>query len=696
MRKEVIESYKKKSKEIVSKMTLSEKVSQLRHHSKAIPKYNIEKYNWWNECLHGVARAGLATIFPQAIAMASTFSEDIMYKVGDIISTEARAKHHEFVRNGKREIYQGLNFWTPNINIYRDPRWGRGQETYGEDPILTSNLGVAFIKGLQGDNGEYMKALACAKHFAVHSGPEGERHSINVKVNKKDLHETYLYAFKRAVIDAKVEAVMAAYNMVNDESCCASKTLLEDILRGEWGFDGHVVSDCGGLFDIMLKHKATLNPLKAVSLAIKSGLDLECGTFYSILPLAVKFGVVSEEYVDKSVERLLVARMKLGMFDSNCPYNSIPYSENAKKEHEDYAITVAEKAMVLLKNDGILPLKENSDSKIGLFGYNATNEIAYLGNYFGTPSSFITLKDAFSSVENLVYSYAFGKEKRTKESDREFEKSIDLAKSCDIVVLATGLDSTMEGEAGDTGAGAEGIIGEQGDRESINLPKNQLDFIDRLHKLGKKIIVCNFSGGAVSFESIERKVSAILQCWYPGAKGGKAIYNILFGKVNPSGRLPLTFYKSDDDLGDFRDYNMTNKTYRYFKGEPMYSFGYGLSYSNFEYNGASIARGEDSITIDFEVKNVSNIDGDEVCEVYIKYLDDMTQPLIKFLASKRVFIKANSTQKVSIDIRKDAILGYNDNGEQIVVSGNYKIYVGGSQPKYSKVLEIDTKEKDIF
>lgn len=675
--------------DIVSKMTLCEKVSQLRHHSKALPKHGITEYNWWNECLHGVARAGKATVFPQAIGMAATFSEEILYKVGDIISTEARAKHHEFMRADSHKIYQGLNFWSPNINIYRDPRWGRGQESYGECPVLTSKLGVAFIKGLQGDDENYLKVCACSKHFAVHSGPEAERHSLDVVVGEKDLAETYLYAFKKSVIDADVESIMTAYNMVNGESCCASKTLIKDILRGEWGFDGHVVSDCGGLFDIIFQHKATYNPLKAVAMAINNGLDLECGQFYSILPIAVKLGYVREEVVDKALARLISAKIKMGMFDDDCKYNNIPYSENCKREHEDYAIEVAEKSIVMLKNDGVLPLAKVC-GKVGVFGYNATNELAYLGNYYGTPTSFTTLLDGMNNRlgDDIVYSQAFRLAGLRKKGGKlEYDRAISLAKDCKYVIVATGLDSSLEGEAGDAGAGADGIVGKQGDRESINLPSIQQQFISELAIIGNRVIVVNFSGGAISFESIKDKVSAILQVWYPGAKGGEAIARIIFGECSPSGRLPLTFYAKDGDLGDFYDYSMRNKTYRYFAGEAAYPFGYGLSYTSFEYNNMSIVDSNDKIIVTASLTNTGDVLSDEVVQVYMSYITDDSQPIIKLIATKRVSLESREVITVSIDIEKEKLLAFDCDGKQVVLSGDYNIFIGGGQPKYSKCLQ---------
>ena len=685
--------------EIVSKMSLTEKISQLRHHSKALPKHGIKEYNWWNECLHGVARAGLATVFPQAIAMAATFSDDVLYKVADIISTEARAKHHEFDRNGSRKIYQGLTFWSPNLNIYRDPRWGRGQETYGEDPVLTASLGNAFIKGLQGNDDKYLKVSACAKHFAVHSGPESERHSIDVNVCKKDLRETYLYAFKSAVVNAKVESVMSAYNMVNGESCCASKTLIQDILRDEWGFSGHVVSDCGGVFDVLLKHKVTRNPLKAVALAINNGLDLECGAFFSILPVAVACGYVSEAVVDKAICRLITTKLKLGMFDNDCVYNTISYSENASKKNEDYAIEVARKCIVMLKNDCCLPLAENK-YKVGLVGYNATNELAYLGNYFGTPSSFINMADDLKNRlgDNLIYRQAIGLTDYIKGKGAEkYKNALEDTKDCEYVIVATGLDSTLEGEAGDAGAGAAGIVGEQGDRQSISLPSIQKKLIRDLFDRGKKVIIVNFSGGCVSFEGVEDKVSAILQAWYIGAKGGVAIGDILFGKACPSGRLPLTFYKNDLDLGDFHDYSIANKTYRYFGGDVAYPFGFGMSYNQYKYSNLNINLAHDEISVKFDIECLGEFDSDEVAQVYLKYLDgDKSQPNIKLIAAKRVAIKSMGKINLELVLQKNLLMAYNDNGDEFLPDGRFEISVGGGMPKYAEcVSKIITNEQII-
>lgn len=677
---------------LIDSMTLVEKTSQLQHANKGISRLGMKEYNWWNECLHGVARAGVATVFPQSICMAATFGKELLHKTGDIISTEARAKYNVAQKNNDFGIYKGLTFWSPNVNIYRDPRWGRGQETYGECPTLTSRLAVEFIKGLQGDDPHYLKVSACAKHFAVHSGPESIRHSMNAVCSKKDLIETYLPAFEASVREAKVESVMAAYNMVNGESCAASPTLLQNILRNKWGFNGHVVSDCGGLFDILLHHHATFNPLKAVALAINNGLDLECGKFFAILPIAVKLGYVKEKTVDIALKRTLITKQKLGLLGNPTPYDNIDESVISCKEHTDFAIQMAEKGIVLLKNDGILPVKENEINKVGLFGINAENEVAYLGNYCGTPDEFITLKDAMKELFKDKLSYhptipLTGKLKKNILHD--IDSSIEAAKDCDIIVLCTGIDSSIEGEAGDAGAGKEGIIGEQGDRVSLSLPEIQLYFLSKLSTLGKKLIVCNFSGGAINLAPCVNSVNAVLQCWYPGAKGGKAIVNILTGKVNPSGKLPVTFYASADDLPAFDDYSMHNRTYRYFNGTPLFPFGYGLSYTTFKYVNMKLCGDiENGVDIKVTVENSGNYDGDEIVQIYLSYPENLKdQPFYKLVAFERVFVPADGSKTIKLHLDKQEFAHVNSNGDKLVAQGEYTIYCGGGQPKYLECLK---------
>lgn len=673
--------------DLINSMKLSEKAGQLQHANKGISRLGIKKYNWWNECLHGVARAGIATVFPQSICMAATFGKDLLYKAGDIISTEARAKYNVAQKKGDYGIYKGLTFWSPNINIFRDPRWGRGQETYGECPTLTSKLAVEFIKGLQGNNPDFLKVSACAKHFAVHSGPESIRHSMNAVCSKKDLYETYLPAFEACVKEAKVESVMAAYNMVNGESCAASPTLLQKILRDDWGFDGHVVSDCGGLFDILLHHHATYNPLKAVALAINNGLDLECGKFFAILPLAVKLGYVKESTLNNALKRTLITKQKLGLLGNPTPYDDIDEKVISCKEHTDFAIEMAEKGIVLLKNNEILPLDTSKINKIGLFGTNAENKLAYLGNYYGTPDEFITLADAMQDIfrEKLTYCSVIpltGKTNKKIQKDMDF--ALESAKDCDVIVYCTGIDSSIEGEAGDAGAGKEGIIGEQGDRTSLSLPEIQLKLLSELSKLGKNLIVCNFSGSAMDLSPCLDCADAVLQCWYPGAKGGKAIVNILTGKANPSGKLPVTFYSSVNDLPDFEDYSMKNRTYRYFTGKPLFPFGYGLSYTSFEYSDFEIIGDiENGIKIKVSIKNAGKFDGEEIVQIYLSYPEHLkNQPVYKLIAFERVFIPCGETTEVTLHLTTQDFFYIDDDGNKQLAKGNYTIYCGGGQPKY--------------
>lgn len=686
MKEEFIKFHKTFALSVCLQMTFNQKVSQLRHHSKAIKKLGIKEYNWWNECLHGVARAGLATVFPQAIAMAATFDCDTLYNVGDIISTEARAKFNLAQKTNDFGIYKGLTFWSPNINIYRDPRWGRGQETYGECPTLTSKLAVSFIEGLQGNDDKYLKVSACAKHFAVHSGPEAERHFFDCKISKKDLYETYLTAFENAVKIARVESVMTAYNRLNGEPCSCSKTLLRDILRNDWGFDGHVVSDCGAVGDIIFNHKTEPNTLKATKLALVNGLDLECGIFFSMLAFTSHGNKTVRNAVDRAVTKLLTTRSKLGMFASDCVYDKLNESVIACAEHENYAISTAEKGIVLLKNNGVLPL--NNLSNTALFGYNATNNFAYLGNYYGEPSSIINVLDALKdSNPSLPFSVAFpicGS--LNNEQIREYEKAVSLAKQNETIIICCGIDSTIEGEAGDTGAGKDGIIGEQGDRRTIGLPQIQIKFIEEVSKLQKRIILLNFSGGAISFSPILDKVDAILQCWYPGAKGGIAIKNILLGNVSPSGKLPVTFYNSDNDLSDFKDYSLKNRTYRYFNGAPQFPFGYGLSYTKFLYKNVLFKNNNDNITISFDIENSGDFDSDEVSQLYLSYPKQYTaQPNYKLIDFKRAFIAQKATVNLEFCLTKDSLSAINENGEKVFLNGIHKLYLCNCAPNFANI-----------
>jgi beta-glucosidase len=683
IKKEYIEDYKKAAAELVSKMTLTEKVSQLRNKSMALPKLGIKEYEWWNEGIHGVARAGIATVFMQAIGMAATFSEEILEKVADIISTEARAKYNEAQRNNDYGRYKGLTIWAPAINIYRDPRWGRGHETYGEDPYLTARLAVAFVKGLQGEDEKYLKTAACAKALCAYSGPEAERHSFDAKVSVKDLYETYLPQFEAAVKEGNVESIMGAYNRVNGEAACASPTLMEDILRKKWGFDGHFLSDCGAVKDIFHSHKITRNPIKAVALALKAGCDLECGRHYGLLYWAKKLGYVKEEDINRALIRLLTTRYKLGMFDENCPFNNIPIEVNACEAHENYAVEVAEKGIVLLKNDGLLPLKENL-GRVFITGFNASNKVAYLGNYNGEPTSFIMVPEGVA-LYNKDSVFLEGVHLYRKDKDETAKnKALEEASKADVILVCTGLDSSVEGEDGD--ADANFLEGASGDRGTLELPKVQKDYLNDLIKTGKKIVILNFSGGSINLSDYENSesVSAILQCWYAGARGGLAIANVLFGKANPSGKLPVTFYESGADLPPLEDYSMENRTYRYYKGKVVYPFGHGLSYTKFKYENArvynSIASGD--LKLELDLTNVGDLSGEEVVQVYLSYpKKDYALPIRSLIKFKRVSLDRGEKVKLSFNLTPNDFETINPNGERVLLEGEYTLSVGGIEIK---------------
>ncbi|MGN0447410.1 MAG: glycoside hydrolase family 3 C-terminal domain-containing protein [Acutalibacteraceae bacterium] len=662
-------------KSLAEKLSVNELISQLMHYSKGIDRLKIKPYVWWNEALHGVARAGIATVFPQAICMAASFSEALMFQVAGIISTEARAKFNESQINKDYGIYKGLTMWSPNINIYRDPRWGRGQETYGEDPYLTSILGCAFIKGLQGDNPEYIKTAACAKHFAVHSGPEEDRHSFNAVVTKKDMFETYLPAFKKAVIDAKVCGIMGAYNCVNGEACCASETLIKKLLRDSWGFDGYFVSDCGALPDIVYHHKLARNPLKGASMALNAGCDLECGKFYRLLYFAYIKKYISKDTLLKSVSRLLAVRSSLGMFDKDCPYNSISPGENAIAKHEELSVKSAEQGIVLLENNGILPLKNNGQ-KILIVGYNAENDLAYLGNYCGTPKRFCKVAEAIKSF-NTDTEYVQGYSYNIKDNNALQNQAVEKAKNADLILFCSGLDCSFEGEqAGELLQGGGGMLGEQGDRQSLMLPEVQQILLEKLFALNKKITVLNFSGGCIDLRECKKHADAVLQCWYPGAMGGKAIANILFGSVSPSGKLPITFYNSIDDLPDFEDYSMANRTYRYYSGEVQYPFGYGLTYTDFKLNSCCI----DGKEIKCIIKNIGKFDCYETLQLYMTCpKTDYVNPIRSLIKIERFHLKSGEEKEISITLKDSDFYSVNESGDTLYLSGRYGLHLSDGQ-----------------
>lgn len=587
------EEARKKAEALVEKMTLEEKAEQLKYGAPALKRLGIPAYNWWNEGLHGVARAGQATVFPQAIGMAATFDTDLVKEMADVVATEGRAKYNAYSGKNDRDIYKGLTFWSPNVNIFRDPRWGRGHETYGEDPYLTSRLGVAFVEGLQGDS-ETMKAAACAKHFAVHSGPEAVRHEFDAEATPKDMEETYLPAFQALVQEAGVEAVMGAYNRTNGEPCCGSPKL-QKILRKDWGFDGHFVSDCWAIRDFHEHHMVTKNARESAALAINNGCDLNCGNTYLHILGAVQDGLVSEETITEAAIRLFTTRYLLGLFDGS-EYDTIPYTEVESPAHLALAEKAAAESFVLLKNNGILPLDKSKIRTIGVIGPNANSRAALVGNYHGTASRYVTVMEGLQDYlgEDVRVLTSIGCElfrDRTENlafpADRLSEAKI-VADNSDVVVLCVGLDETLEGEEGDTGNSYA-----SGDKMDLQLPQVQRDLMEAVKETGKPVVLCLMAGSDIDLSYASENFDAVLQLWYPGAQGGKAAAKVLFGEVSPSGKLPVTFYESLDELPEFTDYRMAGRTYRYMKGKAQYPFGYGLTYGDVRVTEAVIAGCED-------------------------------------------------------------------------------------------------------
>lgn len=675
--------YKKSAKELLSKMTLEEKISQMCNASAAIERLNIPKYNWWNEALHGVARAGVATVFPQAIGLAATFDAPLLKEIGDCITTEGRAKYNAFKEVADFNIYKGLTYWSPNINIFRDPRWGRGHETLGEDPCLTATLGIEYIKGVQSDDDDYLKAAACVKHFVAHSGPEQGRHGFNSEVSKKDFYETYFPAFERCIKDAEVEGVMGAYNSVNGEICNASEKLIKKLLREKIGFDGYYVSDCGALYDIFAAFKKVSTAPEAAALAVKSGCNLNCGGVYGTLMVAVKENLVTEKEIDEVVLQLLITRLKLGLIDGeNCKFNNIPYTENDTEEHHELSLKAAQESIVLLKNDGLLPLDINAVKTIAVIGPNANEKSVLLGNYNGTPSEQFTVLDGVRSVfKNSKIIYAEGchvtgdRVEGCAEPNDRMSEAILAAKHSDVVVVCVGLNPRLEGEEGDAYNSDLG-----GDKKDLNLPGYQNQLIENIVAVNKNVIVVNLSGSAIDL-SIANKANAVLQAWYPGQYGGIALANILCGKCNPSGKLPVTFYKDSNELPDFTDYTMQNRTYKYFTGNVVYPFGYGLSYTTFEYSDLCVCKANGGkLNVKVKVTNTGKCDGREVVQVYVKNtLLGEVLPKCQLAAFTSVYLKAKESKIVDIELDEYWMQAVNSNGER-VNGDTCELFVGGGQP----------------
>ncbi|WP_346860448.1 glycoside hydrolase family 3 C-terminal domain-containing protein [uncultured Draconibacterium sp.] len=820
---------------LVSQMTLQEKVDQLVYTSKAVERLQVPEYNWWNECLHGVARAGYATVFPQSITIAGSWDKDLMFRVATAISDEARAKHHEFVRNGKRGIYQGLTFWSPNINIFRDPRWGRGHETYGEDPFLTGVLGAEFVKGLQGDDPKYLKVVATAKHYAVHSGPEPLRHEFNAKVSELDLRETYLPAFRTLIQDAHVYSVMGAYNQFRDFPCCASPELYS-ILRNDWGFKGYIVSDCWAISDFYKYQGFSAGPAEASAAAVKAGTDLNCGNSYPYLMEAVEKGLITEDEIDVSVKRLMMARFKLGMFDSekDVSFAQIPYSVNTSSANDKLSLEAAHKSIVLLKNENsILPLSKDI-KKLAVIGPNADNWESLVGNYNGIaknpitvlkglqkklgsteilfaegshladgvsnlsaiPSKYLMTADgkqgvvgeyfnnaklegepAFTRIDENINFYweknapkpelndddfsvrwsgylvppisgefnigcwgmpklevwlegekvlahssehhAFYHEKAVQlEAGKKYkfvyeysndygdgdakllwtmpnnnmqQEAVEVAKQADAVVLVLGLSQRLEGE--EMPIHVDGFSG--GDRTHLKLPETQRELMKAVAASGKPVILVLLNGSALAVNWANENLAAIISAGYPGQEGGTAVADVLFGDYNPAGRLPVTYYKSVDQLPAFEDYNMTGRTYKYFTGEPLYPFGYGLSYTSFTYSDLKVnkkAKVGETIHVSINVTNSGNRDGEEVVQLYLKdEIASTPRPKLQLEGFERIFLKAGESKTLEFELtpRQFSIIGADD--KRIIESGSFTVFVGGGQPDTEATKVVSAK-----
>ncbi|MDX1469925.1 MAG: glycoside hydrolase family 3 N-terminal domain-containing protein [Flavobacteriaceae bacterium] len=669
--------------DLINRLTLEEKALQMVHNSPAIERLGIPEYNWWNEALHGVGRSGVATVFPQAIGLGATFDEELIREVASVISDEARATHNTAVKNGYRRQYSGLTFWTPNINIFRDPRWGRGQETYGEDPYLTSILGTAFVKGLQGDHPKYLKTAAAAKHYAVHSGPEKLRHEFNAEASQKDLWETYLPAFE-ALVDADVETIMCAYNSTNGEPCCANKYLLQEVLRNQWGFKGHIVSDCWALVDFYDGHNVVETPAESAALAIKSGVNLNCGNTYPALPEAVERGLVIEKEIDEQLAILLKTKFKLGLFDpmENNPFANLSEKDLNTEKHRKLAREVAQKSIVMLKNNGVLPLK-NDLSKYFITGPNATSIEILLGNYHGINPDLVTILEG---VAGAIEPQSQMQYRQGTLLDRPNANPQDWASpnagNSDATIAVLGISGVLEGEEG------ESIASETaGDRINYNIPQNQIDYLEKLNEAaGENPLIVVITGGSpMNLEKVHELADAVLLTWYPGEEGGNAVADVIFGKVSPSGRLPITFPKSLDDLPPYEDYTMNGRTYKYMDAVPMYPFGYGLSYTSFEYSDLKLSQDKvkkgKSLQASVIVKNTGKHEAEEVVQLYVSDIKTSVKaPKYQLYGVKRVKLAPKSSESVKFEITPKMMELVNNNGERVLEKGEFKIHVGGSTP----------------
>jgi beta-glucosidase len=669
---------------LISAMTLSEKVSQMVHNAPAIERLGIPEYSWWNECLHGHARAGKATVFPQTIGMAASFDADLLGRVATAISDEARAKHHQAARQGNRGMYFGLTFWTPNINIFRDPRWGRGQETYGEDPYLTARMGVEFVRGLQGDDPKYLKLVATAKHYAVHSGPESLRHKFNAVVSQRDLRETYLPAFKALVQEAKVHSVMGAYNRTNGEPCCGSPTLLQKILRDEWGFDGYVVSDCWAIKDFHEGHGVTKNGVESAAHAARNGCDINCGCLFLELVEAVKQGLITEAEIDRNLKRLFTAQMKLGMFDSEqkVPFAKIKPSVVNSDTHRKLARRMAQESIVLLKNNGVLPLRKDL-RQILVVGPNAFDPVVLLGNYNGYAPQMNTplggILEKVSPGTQVQWSKGCDLSSDRPISKGEIDFLTRYNPQVDVIVAVLGYSATLEGEEGCVESGGEG------DRQRYGLPGRQQELLEFLKSKGKPLVLVVTGGSPIDLSWAKENCDAIVFAWYPGEQGGNAVADVLFGDYNPAGRLSITFPKSYEQVPPFVDYNMKGRTYRFMDNEPLYRFGYGLSFTTFKYSGLKLSKKtvarDEPITVSVDVKNTGKRAGDEVVQLYVSDLAaSVPVPRLHLEGFRRIHVRPGQKKTARFVLKPEQLVCYDDDGNPFVEPGQFRISVGGGQP----------------
>jgi len=672
-------------RDLLARMTLQEKISQMGHAAAAIPRLGIPTYNFWAEALHGVARNGRATVFPQAIGMAATWNPDLVWRVASAIADEGRAKYHETLRRrGETLLYQGLTFWSPNINIFRDPRWGRGQETWGEDPVLTGEMGAAFVRGLQGDHPTYLKTAACAKHYAVHSGPERERHSFDAMVSRRDLYDTYLPAFKKLVMEAKVETVMGAYNRMLGEPCCASQLLLGDILRRDWGFEGHVVSDCGALADIHNHHKVTADGVETAALALQKGCDLGCDHVYvEHLPEALERGLVTEADIDRALARTLATRFKLGMFDPAevVPYAATPMSVVRCEAHRQLAHEAAVKSVVLLKNArNLLPIRDDVRS-LCVIGPSAASVEVLLGNYYGMSESLITLMEGIVGrvPEGVKVEYRVGTQ-LTLANANTVDWALHVAAESDITIACMGLSPLLEGEEGDAFLSAE-----TGDRSEIGLPAAQADYIRRMALEGAKIVLVLTGGSPIALGDLEDLVEAIVFVWYPGQEGGRAVAEVLFGDAAPSGKLPLTFPTSAKQLPPYEEYSMAGRTYRYMATEPLYPFGFGLSYTQFAYSNLSLANQRITegtlLPIRVTLANTGALEAEEVAQFYLSDLEaSVAVPLHKLVGFQRVRLAPGESRTLQFTVTPAMMALIDEDGRDRLEPGQFRLIVGGCSP----------------